>query len=333
MLVPLLILGWCFVVGACVGSFLNVVAWRLPNGMSLSWPGSHCPQCKKLILLRDNVPVFGWLGLRGRCRSCGVKISPRYPVVEFITGTAFAALAFVELAGGGENLPGAALDGDGSAFYSLNSLLYVWIYHSVFTALLIVTALFERDGARIPRRFISAGLLFGLVPPLFFWPELQPMALVGAKLPTEPAWLTPLVTGFVGLTVGAVIGWIVNWGWNGGRGGPMAGCGYVMLVLALVGAFLGWQAALTTACATALLLSGLRLAGLIVGHTFAYPAAVTACLAIMHILIWRPLTELSWPGTYVNREQIGITGAVIVVASMALAAIERLRPTIPTGTA
>ena len=133
--VPLLIVAWCFVVGACVGSFLNVVAWRLPNRMSLSWPGSHCPSCKKPILLRDNVPVFGWLWLRGRCRSCGVRISPRYPIVEFITGVAFAALALAELVNAGQNLPIAEPGDGGMQIYSQEFLLRIWLYHSVLAAL------------------------------------------------------------------------------------------------------------------------------------------------------------------------------------------------------
>jgi leader peptidase (prepilin peptidase)/N-methyltransferase len=329
MLVPLLILGWCFVVGACVGSFLNVVAWRMPNRMSLSWPGSHCPQCEKPILLRDNVPVFGWLWLRGRCRSCGVKISPRYPIVEFLAGAAFAALAWVELAGGGANLRSAVPDGDGIAFVSMESLLYVWVYHALLAAFLIVASLFERDNARIPRGFVIAGLLAGMLPPLLNMPDLQPFLTSGRGWLTEPAWLSQLTTECIGPLCGAAIGWIVNVGWNGGRGGLWTGCSFVMLVLTFVGAFLGWQAALTTACAAALLLLGLRLAALAAGRTFAYPAVVTACMAFTHILVWRPLTELPWPGTYLTNEQIGITSAVTVGASVALAAIARLRPKIP----
>src|SRR5690348_181231 len=105
---PTLIIFWCFAVGACIGSFLNVVAWRLPRGMRLSWPGSLCPACRKPIAFRDNVPIVGWLLLGGRCRSCGAKISARYPLVEFFTAAAFALLAYAELVGLGENLPVAA---------------------------------------------------------------------------------------------------------------------------------------------------------------------------------------------------------------------------------
>ncbi|HWH11654.1 MAG TPA: prepilin peptidase [Solirubrobacteraceae bacterium] len=74
------------VFGAIVGSFLNVVAYRLPRGESLSRPGSHCPSCDVPIKPYDNVPVLAWLWLRGRCRNCGEPISARYPLVE--AGTA-----------------------------------------------------------------------------------------------------------------------------------------------------------------------------------------------------------------------------------------------------
>jgi leader peptidase (prepilin peptidase)/N-methyltransferase len=72
--------------GAIIGSFLNVVVYRLPRGESLSVPASHCPSCETPIKPYDNVPVLAWLWLRGRCRSCGEPISARYPLVE--AGTA-----------------------------------------------------------------------------------------------------------------------------------------------------------------------------------------------------------------------------------------------------
>jgi leader peptidase (prepilin peptidase) / N-methyltransferase len=73
------------VMGAVVGSFLNVVVYRLPRGESLVSPPSRCPACAALIKPYDNVPVFGWIWLRGRCRSCHASISPRYPLVEAVT--------------------------------------------------------------------------------------------------------------------------------------------------------------------------------------------------------------------------------------------------------
>lgn len=78
--------------GLIVGSFLNVVAWRLPRGESLSHPGSHCPRCDAPVKPYDNVPVVSWLALRGRCRACGEPISRRYPLVELGTGLLWAAV-------------------------------------------------------------------------------------------------------------------------------------------------------------------------------------------------------------------------------------------------
>ena len=88
VLVPVLVL-----LGLAVGSFLNVVVWRLPRGESVVRPPSACPACSASIRPRDNLPVAGWLLLKGRCRDCATSISPRYPVVEALTGGLFAVLA------------------------------------------------------------------------------------------------------------------------------------------------------------------------------------------------------------------------------------------------
>lgn len=86
---------FAFVLGACIGSFLNVVVWRLPRGESLVRPGSHCPGCDAPIPAWANVPLLSYLALRGRCRACGARISARYPLVEALTGAVFAALLWV----------------------------------------------------------------------------------------------------------------------------------------------------------------------------------------------------------------------------------------------
>jgi len=81
------------VFGLLIGSFLNVVVYRLPRAMSIARPPSHCPACDTQLSALDNIPVLSWLALRGRCRHCGAPISPRYPVVELATGVLFAGLA------------------------------------------------------------------------------------------------------------------------------------------------------------------------------------------------------------------------------------------------
>jgi leader peptidase (prepilin peptidase)/N-methyltransferase len=79
--------------GLLIGSFLNVVIWRVPRGESVRAPASHCPACDTPIRPWDNVPVLSWVLLRGRCRHCGTRISARYPAVELLTGVLFAVVS------------------------------------------------------------------------------------------------------------------------------------------------------------------------------------------------------------------------------------------------
>jgi leader peptidase (prepilin peptidase)/N-methyltransferase len=81
--------------GLIIGSFLNVVAYRLPRGESLATPGSHCPQCEHPVRPRDNVPVLSWLLLKGRCRDCGEPIARRYAIVEAATGLLYVLVVAV----------------------------------------------------------------------------------------------------------------------------------------------------------------------------------------------------------------------------------------------
>jgi leader peptidase (prepilin peptidase)/N-methyltransferase len=93
-LVGWLAVGWSFLAGSAVGSFLNVVVARVPAGESIVRPGSRCPACRTPIRWSDNVPVLSWLLLRGRCRTCKIRISWRYPFVELLGGvTAVACTA------------------------------------------------------------------------------------------------------------------------------------------------------------------------------------------------------------------------------------------------
>jgi leader peptidase (prepilin peptidase) / N-methyltransferase len=88
-------IGLAAILGAVIGSFLNVVIHRVPRGESLVAPGSRCPACGTPIAPHDNLPVVSWLVLRGRCRHCGAGISPRYPVVELLTAVTFGAVVAV----------------------------------------------------------------------------------------------------------------------------------------------------------------------------------------------------------------------------------------------
>src|SRR5215471_17642367 len=83
-----------FLFGTVIGSFLNVCITRIPEDISIVSPGSRCPQCETPIKPYDNVPVFAWLWLRGKCRACGASISAMYPLVELVTGLLFVAAFF-----------------------------------------------------------------------------------------------------------------------------------------------------------------------------------------------------------------------------------------------
>ena len=133
--------------GLIVGSFLNVVIYRVPRGESIVTPGSHCPHCDVAIRPLDNIPVLSYLYLRGRCRGCGSAISPRYPAVEFFTGCVFATIAL--------------------RFGPVPETL-MWM---AFAAALIAAAAIDIDHQIIPDSISLGGLLVGLVlvPLLLLW--------------------------------------------------------------------------------------------------------------------------------------------------------------------
>ena len=91
----------CAALGLVVGSFLNVMFYRVPRGQSVVRPRSRCPHCGTTLANRDNIPVVSWLALRGRCRTCDARISVRYPVVEATTAAVFAVAAAVVLSSSG----------------------------------------------------------------------------------------------------------------------------------------------------------------------------------------------------------------------------------------
>jgi leader peptidase (prepilin peptidase)/N-methyltransferase len=88
-----IIVAICSVLGLVIGSFLNVVIWRVPRKESIVSPGSHCPNCGRVLTPAENIPVVSWLALRGKCRGCGTKISARYPLVEVACAVLFGVIA------------------------------------------------------------------------------------------------------------------------------------------------------------------------------------------------------------------------------------------------
>ena len=217
-----------FAIGAVVGSFLNVCIYRIPWEKSVIWPASHCPRCWKPIAPQDNVPVLSWLALRGECRNCGEAIAARYPLVETLVGLLFAGVYLADVSFGVQ-IPWGPLP----AWIPLRV-----IYHLVFVALLVTATFIDYDYYIIPDQITVTGVIVGLGLGTLF-PEIRP----------EPSqavsYWAGLKTGLIGLAVGAgltqtvrVLGSIVF------RKEAM-GFGDVTL-MAMIGSFLGWQAAVLT---------------------------------------------------------------------------------------
>ncbi len=166
---------WLGFIGACVGSFLNVVAYRLPLGLSVVWKPSHCPRCGHPIRARDNVPVLGWLILQGRCRDCGAPISARYALVEAIMGIVFFLLAYLELFRGGANLFGEPLTDLRGAldivWMPQWRVLGQFVFHALLASAAMTLVLLRRD-QNISRGKLMVGLAvllaLALLPAIFF---------------------------------------------------------------------------------------------------------------------------------------------------------------------
>ena len=142
------------VLGAVVGSFLNVVAYRLPRHESLITPASHCPRCSTPVKPYDNIPILSWLLLRGHCRSCGEPISPRYPLVEALT----AALCV-----------GAVLAHQSAAGIALSILLILVV---------VPAALIDLEHRIIPNRITVPGAALALGIGLALDPAGEPARLI-----------------------------------------------------------------------------------------------------------------------------------------------------------
>lgn len=177
-LIDLLTATWLGILGGCIGSFLNVVAYRLPRGMSVVWKPSHCPKCGRPIRWYDNVPVLGWLWLRGRCRDCHAPISPRYAIVEFVMATAFFALAYWEIFNGGANLPGGPHSPYTGALANLWDpwwpLLLWYAGHCLLLCVLMTAVLISLDSTRGKSRSLVLIAVWVLI--LFavpFWQQLS----------------------------------------------------------------------------------------------------------------------------------------------------------------
>jgi prepilin signal peptidase PulO-like enzyme (type II secretory pathway) len=203
------LLTWLFTFGGVVGSFLNVVAFRLPHGLSLVRPPSRCPSCGHAIRPVHNVPIVGWFLLHGRCFDCGTAIPARYPFVEFVSACLFLAPAFVGLAADGGNMPFRRDEGwlpwttvQGREVYAAAR----YMFQAASAAWLLALALIQTNGHRaFGRRSMllgAAAIFLGSMVP-----QLRPVAWVVGLPPlglSQPLW--GLADGLCGLVCGALAG-------------------------------------------------------------------------------------------------------------------------------
>lgn len=218
--------------GLAFGSFLNVCIYRLPRGLSIVWPGSACPQCGKAIHFYDNVPVFSWLVLRGRCRECSARISPRYLLVELLTACLFL-FCYVQF-----------------------GLTLATLKCAVFGFLLLGLIFTDAETHLLPDKLTLTGLAIGLI---FSWfvpvNDLLSTLLPGIlTVPASPGFSSRLFS-FMDSALGAAIGASFLYGAGAiylrARGVEGMGFGDVKL-MAMIGSFVGLRLTIVTLFAASL---------------------------------------------------------------------------------
>ncbi len=221
-----LLLAFCFIFGAIIGSFLNVVIHRLPHNESIVFPHSHCPNCNYKIRFYDNFPILSWLLLGGRCRSCQIGISFRYPLVEIVTGAVFASFFWHD------NL-------------SLR-LGFDWLFGAALIALIFIDAeqMILPNAITYPGAVwaFAARIILPLVTGVAVFEDLQfaPLAALA-----QPLWLKSLLGATAGAFIGAGFLWLIGFLWKQLRGVDAMGLGDVKMML-MVGAYLGWRLTILT---------------------------------------------------------------------------------------
>jgi leader peptidase (prepilin peptidase)/N-methyltransferase len=322
---------WFFAFGATIGSFLNVVAYRVPRGESVIWRSSHCPRCQAGIRPRDNIPVLSWFILRGRCRTCRQTISPRYPAVELLAGLMFLSLACVEFLPGGGSAGGMGSGGFAGAVRRTMmegewQVAQSYALHCLLLSVLFGCTLIKLDGHSLPKGAIVAAAAAGLAA-LRLWPDIwrpapdfaRPANCWEQTLPAAAA-----ARGVSGLAAGTVLGAAAGVGqtiaFRGRRAIAGAG-GQLAIGLALIGLYLGWPGVLS---AGALAAVGMVLAAC---WSRRWPALGTLPAmghlllgAFAHLCLWRLLYGFTWwPGPNASWGAMAIAGVVVAVAPAAAA--------------
>lgn len=287
LLIELMILLWLLALGGAIGSFLNVVAYRLPLGISLVEPRSHCPQCKHPIRWHDNIPVLGWLMLKGHCRDCGLPIAGRYAIVEAIAAGLFVLMGVAECLTWGANLPSrpmAVADGFIAPPLGVGELTGILLYHLLLLSTVLAAALLEYDGQRVSWRVSLPALIVGFAAPLI-WPHLHPVPVSRGL----EGWVAGLVDGLAGAAAGTAWGLVVEYELDEIRDFGRAA------VWTCAGLVLGWQAAIAVGIGTTavyLLVLSLRL--VFPGDKKPGWLAALGLTTVFWLLVWSPVAN-RWP--------------------------------------
>jgi leader peptidase (prepilin peptidase) / N-methyltransferase len=310
---------WLFALGASVGSFLNVVVYRLPQGMDLAHPGSHCPSCGHAIRARDNLPLLGWLLLGGRCRDCRSPISPRYYYVELCCAIVFVLVAIFEglIATDALRL-GAGLSYPAISPFQPFPFWTAYAAHVVLLVTLLAAALIQGDGFAVPGKLFLPAMLLGLAGPLV-WPEIRPLlawpglALSGVSLAN---WQAGIVDGAAGLAAGLAIGAVV--GSLGKLVSPARRWPDFAPVATwcAVGSVLGWQPTLVLAPFVLLLVASARTIGWLTGAKRQIPLAAVALPLVAWVLTGQatPLRTL-----LDSLADYPVAGSAVLIGILALA--------------
>lgn len=236
---------WFFVFGATIGSFLNVVAYRMPMGLTIVAKPSRCPYCMTPILFRHNVPILGWLALRGRCFRCRLPISPRYPLVEVAVGFLFFSLFCATIVSGGANLPVRTPNSRTGVMWNLFTpqwdLIGIYFFYAYLLGVLATVSLIKLDRLAVPAKLFLFSATLGLVCTVL-WPQLHPASPIEAWHSAGKS-VYRLAEPLMGLAAGGISGLLllllVGYTHEGPRG-PTSRYGS-MAIYSLVGLFLGWQ--------------------------------------------------------------------------------------------
>lgn len=233
-----LIAGFAGIVGLLIGSFLNVVVYRVPLGLSVVSPSSSCPNCATRIRSYDNIPVLSWLLLRGRCRTCAEPISARYPLVELTTGVLFflVAVVFAEP---------IIRTTDVATAVSATLVLVAFLY---LTAIAVALTLIDLDVHRLPNAIVLPSYIVAAV--LF----------VAASIVSGD--YIPIIRGAIGMAALVAAYFLMAFAYPGGMG-----LGDVKLA-GVLGLFLGWLGwgTLVVGAFAAFLLGGVFAIGLLVAR-------------------------------------------------------------------